>query len=48
MIDLDALFAAALVRLHKAIDRRALLALGKPVKWANRSVGQRYRRKGKQ
>lgn len=49
MIDLDALFDEARRRINKAIDRRALIELGKPTAFANRSVGQRYKRKkGKQ
>ena len=39
----DAMCAAAIRRLHKAIDRRAGYAKGIPREMVNRSTGQLYR-----
>lgn len=40
---IEAMCAAALRKLHKAIDRRARIALGEPPEKVNRSTGQLYR-----
>jgi len=46
-MNIDTMIAAARRRIHKSIERRTQVALGRKPSTANRSAGQLYGKRGK-